>query len=74
MKKKVKLLDLGAERHVCEVEKNGDWVIYTCPNCDYVRRFNPKTGDMKVERGNELALHSGEYVDPILSDHPIKLN
>jgi|ABPW01.1.fsa_nt_gi hypothetical protein len=54
----------GFERHTCKGRKEGDWVIFECPDCNYVRKWNLKTDEMKVvDRGNESALHSG-FIEP----------
>jgi hypothetical protein len=36
------------ERHQCEAKRKEDWLIFTCPQCDYIRKMNWKTGEMKT--------------------------
>lgn len=62
MSKRVELIDLGFEKHECSSKKEGDWIIFSCTQCDYVRRFNWKTREVKVENGNLLVLHKGSHV------------
>ncbi len=49
------------EKHLCEVKKEGDWLIFTCPECDYERRIHRFSGKMKVRQGAPNALHRGQY-------------
>ncbi len=52
------------EKHSCESRQEGDWIIFTCKQCiDYERRFNWRTGKMKVNNST-LHLHRGEHVPP----------
>lgn len=51
------------EQHDCEAHRDGDWIIYKCPRCqDYERKYNWRTGSMKVSGGNENIAHSGRYI------------
>ena len=52
------------ERHQCEAERNEDWLIFTCPQCDYIRRLNWRTGEMKSKGGSSEVLHEGYYQPP----------
>ncbi len=49
------------ERHECTSERKDNWVIFRCPQCDYVRRMNWETGEMKVRGGDFGVLHSGMH-------------
>jgi len=52
----------GFEKHACTGRREGEWLIFECPECGYVRKWNPKTHQMKVENhGDENALHAGSY-------------
>jgi len=51
----------ASERHSCEARREGDWVIYTCPQCDYRLRDNLITGEMQIENASRDVAHSGEY-------------
>ncbi len=50
--------------HLCESNRNGDWLIFTCPKCpDYERRLNWKTGEMHLKEGkDEMILHRGSFL------------
>lgn len=48
------------EQHACIGHKEGDWIIFTCPQCKgYERRINWKTGEMKSRVGDNPVLHTG---------------
>lgn len=53
----------NAERHQCESFRDGDWIIFQCPRCiRYERRLNWRTGEMKVQEGEDpYIMHAGEY-------------
>ena len=49
--------------HECTAERDGDWVIFTCPHCDdYVRRMNFKTGEMPPMKSWNDIPHRGLFV------------
>lgn len=51
---------LSEETHHCTSHREGEWVVWRCPLCDrYERRFNAKTGEMKINRGGSEARHTG---------------
>lgn len=56
------------ERHECFSERKDNWVIFRCPQCEYVRWMNWETGEMKVREGDFMVLHSGMHypvgIDP----------
>lgn len=50
----------GSEHHECESYSDGEWIVFFCPLCkDYERRFNRRTGKMKVKNSKENINHSG---------------
>lgn len=49
------------ERHICESYRNGDWIIYSCPRCNYQMRENWRTGEMTVRNPKLDIKHSGSY-------------
>lgn len=52
----------GAEPHVCQSYRNGDWIVFYCEQCaDYERRLNWRTGEMKVKNHKAEVRHSGFY-------------
>lgn len=50
------------EKHECHSTREGDWIVFECPQCDYTRRMNWKTGEMKVSGGEMQVLHSGTHL------------
>lgn len=52
---------ISSERHDCNSCRNGDWIIYTCPECDYILRENWRTGEMQVRNANPHIQHFGGY-------------
>ena len=60
MSKKVKLLDLNYTIHKCNSQRKDGWIIFKCPDCDYVRKLNLKTNEMQVEGNTDWSvLHKG---------------
>lgn len=52
----------GFNKHTCVARREGNWLIFECPECSYARRWNPATSEMKlVDSGDEAALHSGLF-------------
>lgn len=51
-------------RHQCDARRDGDWVIFTCPQCDgYERKLNLHNGKMTARPGEDpLVLHEGVFV------------
>ena len=50
-----------SERHKCESHRHGDWIIYTCPKCDYELRENWRTGKLQIRNPKINIRHSGNY-------------
>lgn len=50
------------EQHRCDARREGDWIIYTCPQCDYQMKDNLVTGEMQIENAKRDVAHSGEYL------------
>lgn len=51
---------LPTDIHHCTSHRDGDWVIWRCPQCaDYERRMNWQTGEMHIRRGRSEAQHTG---------------
>jgi hypothetical protein len=51
---------LPADIHHCTSHREGDWVVWRCPQCsDYERRMNWQTGEMNIRRGHSSAQHTG---------------
>ena len=74
MSKQMKPLDFGYDEHSCTSERKGDWIIFKCPQCDYVRKMNYKTGEMKVKGGNLTTLHKGFHVPVGLQPDKLGMN
>lgn len=58
---KVRPDNVGFEQHACDSQKKGDWIIFSCTQCQYERRFNYKTKEVEVQKGQFYALHQGAY-------------
>ncbi len=51
---------LPSDIHHCTSHREGEWITWRCPQCDgYERRYNLNTGEMRVNRGNSEAQHTG---------------
>ncbi len=59
--KKAKLIK-RSEQHECDVKRQGEWVIFRCKKCSYVRMMNLKTQERTVEPGDPKAGHNGAYI------------
>ena len=59
-------------RHLCESEMKGDWVVFTCPKCrGYEKRYNLKTEEMRVKGNEDFDIfHDGQYFPPEMQDMP----
>ncbi|MCB0559947.1 MAG: hypothetical protein H6573_05550 [Lewinellaceae bacterium] len=52
----------GFEKHSCQGRREGEWLIFECPECSYVRKWNPESNEMNlIDSGDENALHSGMF-------------
>ena len=74
MSMKIRSLDFGSEKHTCTSERQGDWIIFKCPECDYVRKLNYKTREMKVSGGNMTTLHSGFHIPTGIQPEKLNMN
>ncbi len=45
--------------HECHSHQEGDWMIFICSQCNYMRQINYKTGKMTVKRGEKNVIHHG---------------
>jgi len=48
--------------HTCIGHQEGDWIIFSCCQCNYLRKMNWKTGEMHTQPGDESVTHSGQHV------------
>ena len=62
------------EQHQCESRREDDWIIFQCSQCDYTRRINWKTGDMKVSGGSMYVMHSGSHMPTDIDPNQITMN
>jgi hypothetical protein len=46
-------------QHECEGRREGGWVVYTCPKCDYELRKNPASGELIVRNLKPSVRHYG---------------
>jgi hypothetical protein len=50
------------EHHECSGTRNGDWIIFLCPQChDYERRLNWRTGETTARNVSATIDHNGRY-------------
>ncbi len=61
MEKHIDLSKQNHERHECQSELDGDWIVFTCEKCDYVREINWKSGEMNVSGGDLNVMHEGAH-------------
>ena len=48
------------DAHQCESYREGDWIIFRCPQCEeYERRINWRTGEMSVANSESGINHQG---------------
>ena len=53
------------ENHECTAFRNGDWIIFQCPDCpNYERRINWRTGKMIIQNAKPNINHAGYYDCP----------
>jgi hypothetical protein len=62
MKLKFEITDTEL-RHTCLGRQEGEWVVFTCPECKgFERRINFHTGKMTTRQGeNPEVLHVGDF-------------
>ena len=49
-----------SNKHSCESRLEGDWIIWTCRECEgYERKLNWRTGEMRAKRTPTTAEHYG---------------
>lgn len=53
-----------AKAHKCNTTRRGDWVVFSCMDCNFEFWDNLKTGDTKILNTNPHANHSGSYISP----------
>ena len=63
-----------ATHHQCTGYRDGEWIVYTCPKCDYEMREHSTTGEMKVKNVKMEIRHSGSYVAPELANYADRMN
>ena len=65
MRRQTTDLKQGVEHH-CIGHKEGDFVIFTCPACNYQRLINCATKQVTVRKGTSNAVHIGSHA-PVLT-------
>ena len=53
--------NLDRKRHVCQSYREGDLIIFICPDCDYIRQINFKTKKMESVGGAIDVIHEGMH-------------
>lgn len=61
-------------RHVCRSDKEGEWIVYRCSQCDYVLKEHFKTGEKIVKNPKANVLHSGTFISPQLLETFQRMN
>ncbi len=57
------LSNQGKVEHKCVSKREGDWAIFSCPQCaDYVRKINLVTGEMIAPKSTTSIRHNGTYM------------
>lgn len=51
------------EYHQCKAIRDGDWIIWQCEHewCEFERRYNWRTGEMRVLNDKPTFHHFGSY-------------
>ena len=60
--KPIEIEGTDATKHHCQSYQKGDWIIFFCTECDYIRKRNWKTGEMRTSGGDITVLHSGFHI------------
>lgn len=56
------------KRHVTQSWQEGEWIIFSCPECGQLRKTHWPSGQMQlVEPGDQTALHTGVH-NPVVWD------
>lgn len=52
------------DSHACESRREGDWIVFTCPQCEeFERRINFETGEQHTTpSANPYILHQGSFM------------
>jgi len=66
----MKFTDDNIQRHKCKGEREGDWLIFRCTSCDYIRKINTKTGKSQTVNSSFEILHEGTFSSPELPKTP----
>lgn len=75
MKKKMHIWDDSEfEKHECTSERQGDWIVFSCSKCDFIRRFHIETGEMRTEGGQFNVLHNGMHIPVGIQPELISMN
>ena len=55
-------MNSGQDGHKCKSYRDGDWIVFYCPQCHgYERRINWRTGEKKSKNIVSDIRHSGLY-------------
>ncbi len=53
------------KKHQCVGRKDGDWIKYFCPDCEYELWDNMETGELRIFNDHHIHIqHSGFYAMP----------
>ncbi len=57
----LKFTDDNIPRHKCQGVREGDWLIFKCTSCNYLRKINTKTGKSETVNSSFEILHEGTF-------------
>jgi len=60
----IKFSDDNNPRHKCVGVREGEWLIFKCTSCNYIRKINTKTGKSQTENSSFEILHEGTFSAP----------
>lgn len=52
---------LSREKHGCHSYREGDWILFICTECDYIRQINYKTKETMCSGGRPDVIHAGMH-------------
>jgi len=66
----IKFTGDNVPRHNCVGVKDGDWIIFKCSKCDYIRKLNIRTGKSKTYNSSFEILHEGSFSETEMPKSP----
>ncbi len=50
------------ETHACQSRRDGDWIVFTCPHCDYELWDNWRSDELKIFNAKQHINHRGSHL------------